>query len=213
MTKDACQNGAGRVPILPKEDTVRILSGFVIRLFAAGVMVGCAGAATSPQSNRGGPPVTLDTRYVASMDGPSNAPVYRLRIRSTIVNVQNATVFLHQWCDQQFGGDTTFFPWAVLIRDSSDNVPVGYQYGGCYLASSGVSAAPTRALRPGDSLTTEFVFPAILNHPPTSRDSVELTGRMHLQYIITSDAGPLSASTPLVAWAFRTSPPFAVSLP
>ena len=178
-----------------------------------GLLAGCGSGATGPEFIEGGPPVSLNTSYVAEVGGSSTSPVYRLSIRSTFVNVQSTTVYVHQWCDQTVGADTAFYPWVSLLRDSTSTTAIGYQYGGCYLGATAVAAAPARALAPGDSLTSEFTFPAILSHAPTARDSAALTGKMRLQYIVTSEPGVVLSSAQLIPFALRTSPAFAVGLP
>ena len=182
----------------------------VIRGLATLALIAC-GSATAPVRRFQGQAVSVASAYQPLTAGPSTAPVFRLAIHSVFRNVESQTVYVHQWCDQQLGTDTTTSPWVNLARIGNDTTHIGYQYFGCYL-DEGVRPAGTHAVAPGDSLASDLSFPAILNHVPTAADSATLIGEMRIQYVVTRTPAPYSSGD-LVADEFRTSPPFTVRLP
>jgi len=179
--------------------------------FAILAAISCRNA-TAPVRLSQGPPVSTATVYLPVVIGPSGAPVVRLTIHSVFLNVQSQPVYVHQWCDQQFGGDTTTSPWVNLTRTGTDTTIIGYEYGGCYLAG-GIRPAAAHSVAPGDSIVSDLTFPAILNHALTPADSASLSGKMRLEYVVTwMSASPMSARD-LLPEELRTSAPFTVLLP
>jgi hypothetical protein len=187
--------------------TVAICVGAAVTLAAS-----CS-SATSPASPLG-VPVALAVTYTPVVQGPESAPAYQLAVRSTFVNLLGETVYVHQWCDETFGSDTATYPWVSLVRVGIDSTKIAYETGGCYLDTpGGPSPVAPYAVAPGDSITTDFIFPAIFNHIPTASDSVSLTGMMELQYVVTSTSGLMDKNSRLIPVQFRTSAPFQVILP